>query len=99
MDRTIVRAVHITFCAVDVFYIPYAIFYWVIKVYIEMKYQYLSTQKIQEINFSTYMTPEILAIFICMLVQIPVFWLLLVAVDVFKNGGQPIHTIRSLMVS
>ena len=98
-DPWIVRMIHITMCALDVFYIPYGLFYWLIKSYLEVKVTDVFVDTETELGFGTYNRIEIIAPLICMLAQIPLFFLLLVTADVIKSGGRPSEAVKSLILN
>jgi ATP-binding cassette subfamily A (ABC1) protein 5 len=76
--------VHIVFCAVNIFYIPYGIFYWINKQYIICTVQGTCDDQ----SFGDYLGPEILAMGIALLVQVPTFSAFLILADFLKNGGR-----------
>lgn len=91
MDKSTVLITHAAFSALDVFYIPFGIFYFVNKQYLLCTV----TDTCGSLSWDNYFEPEILVMVFVMLVQIPVFTLLILIADVLKNGG----SIKSIFVS
>jgi hypothetical protein len=76
--------VHIALCAVNIFYIPYGIIYWINKHYLICTIQRTCNDQ----SFGDYLGPEIRATGIVLLVQIPVFIAFLMLAEFLKNGGR-----------
>ncbi|CAG7816037.1 unnamed protein product [Allacma fusca] len=95
-SRTLVVALNALFCFINVFFVPYAIYYWTNKQYVLHAIK-STIGEAGGINFSTYNTMEINTILVCLLVQIPLFSILLVAVDVIKSGGNPFHALMTTL--
>jgi len=77
----------IAMCSLNVFYTPYAIFNLIINAYAKCTYNGTSGT-CDQLSFKDYWGTETLAIFIILLVQIPIFYTLLFIADFLKNGGR-----------
>nr|XP_022912468.1 ATP-binding cassette sub-family A member 3-like [Onthophagus taurus] len=76
-------ALHTVFSLLNTMYIPYAIFY-----YVQRTYMICGVPDIcNTLTISNYMTTEIYVILIGIIVQIPIYSIILVVIDVLKSGG------------
>jgi len=94
-EATVVYVIHYVACAVDVFYIPFGAFYWVNKQYIVCTIK----NDCDQLGFDNYSGKEFISMIVCMLLQIPVFSLLLMIVDVKNQGGRASDVFSYLFVS
>ncbi|XP_072383028.1 cholesterol transporter ABCA5-like [Diabrotica undecimpunctata] len=82
---------HYVFTFTDMMYVPYGILYYIQKVSLECK----SDAHCTDTTLSSFMIPEIIVLFVTLIIQIPVLFLLMVILDVKKNGGQILDIFRS----
>ncbi|XP_060533320.1 cholesterol transporter ABCA5-like [Cylas formicarius] len=75
---------HFIFSILDTMYIPYAIVYYVQRVYMLCKVNYACTV----LDLNSYVTPEIVILLVGMLINIPVWFGLLCVIDIKKSGGK-----------
>ncbi|KAJ8972472.1 hypothetical protein NQ317_016605 [Molorchus minor] len=75
---------HIIFSLLNTMYIPYAIVYYVQRVYIMCKVNYACT----ELTLADYATDEIVVMFIGIVIHIPFWFMMLLAIDIKKSGGR-----------
>lgn len=86
---------HGFFSALDIFYIPFGIFYWINKQYILCT----ANDTCDKLTFSDYLGPEMLIMALCLVVQIPIFLMLVVIADVVKHGSSPWTAFTAVFVS
>ncbi|CAH2093421.1 unnamed protein product [Euphydryas editha] len=75
---------HLVFSFLDVMYIPYAIIYYVDRVYLTCNLRGLCTVP----SLSSYFTAEVWVLIVAMLVHVPVCGAALLAADRLKSGGR-----------
>jgi len=93
-DTHIPLILHSIFSAVDIFYIPFGIFYYTNKQYITCTV----FDTCDLIGFKNYLGSEFLVMGLAMLLQIPLFLVILVVVDVIKNGGNSLDALQFLVI-
>jgi len=94
-STTLAKDLHITFCFVDVLYIPYAILYFINRTFFQCLIRpgddVTSAEELfgycGNLPFSAYMTVEIWIIPLALLVHIFFYFTLLVVIDVKHSGG------------
>lgn len=74
--------IHIIFTIICPFYIPFGLLYYTNKIYIACTISATCG------DTGEYMTPEIIILFVVLLLDIPVYYLLLRVVDTVKLGGK-----------
>ncbi|XP_064074250.1 cholesterol transporter ABCA5-like [Vanessa tameamea] len=75
---------HLVFSFLDVMYIPYAIIYYVDRVYVTCNLRGLCTVP----SLSSYFTAEVWVLIVAMLVHVPICGAALLAADRLKSGGR-----------
>jgi hypothetical protein len=90
----VVIVIHAVFCFLDVFYIPFGVFYFVNKQYFICTF----TDTCNELSWESYMGTEFLVMFFAMVAQIPIFSALLLIADVLKDGGKFSDALALLLV-
>ncbi|ODM93723.1 ATP-binding cassette sub-family A member 5 [Orchesella cincta] len=83
---------HSIFSALNVFYIPFGVFYWINKKYILCSI----LDNCDELGFKDYLSPEIVIMAVCLIVQIPIFVVLVLVADIVKNEGSIGSAIKSI---
>ncbi|CAH1111719.1 unnamed protein product [Psylliodes chrysocephalus] len=84
LDGNAALSVHIVMSLLNTMYLPYAIIYFVQRVDLACKSNFGCT----ELTLYNYMTPEIVVMFIGLILHIPFWFLILLIVDVKKSGGR-----------
>lgn len=74
--------IHVIFTIICPFYIPFGLLYYTNKIYITCTITDTCGES------GAYMTPEIIILFVVLLLDIPVYYLLLRVVDTVKLGGK-----------
>lgn len=77
-------ALHYVFSIVNPMYIPYALVYFVDRIYIACNL----SSACANLSFINYMTEEIIVMIVSVILHIPVWSLCLRIVDIKKNGGK-----------
>lgn len=77
-------ALHYIFSLINPMYIPYALIYFVDRIYINCRL----SSTCAELSISNYLTEEIIVMAFGVLLHIPIWILFLKVVDVKKNGGR-----------
>lgn len=75
---------HVIFSLLNTMYIPYAIVYYVQRVYIMCKVNIACT----ELTLGDYVTPEIIVMVIGIIIHIPFWFFMLLVIDIKKSGGR-----------
>ncbi|CAG9814922.1 unnamed protein product [Phaedon cochleariae] len=75
---------HVIFSLFNSLYLPYGIIYYVQKVDVMCKPYFGCTQ----LTLSHYLTDEIIVMFVSVLLHIPIWYFLLLVIDVKKSGGK-----------
>ncbi|XP_039751795.1 ATP-binding cassette sub-family A member 5-like isoform X1 [Pararge aegeria] len=75
---------HLVFSFLDVMYIPYAIIYYVDRVYLTCNLRGLCTVP----DLASYFTAEVWVLIVAMLVHVPICGAVLLAADRLKSGGR-----------
>lgn len=75
---------HIVLSFTNTVYIPYAIIYYVQRVYTMCNANFACN----EVTFSDYLTIEIIVMAVASCLHIPLWFFLLLSVDIKKNGGR-----------
>lgn len=75
---------HIVFSLLNTMYTPYAIVYYVQRVHLMCQVNSACTN----LTVSDYLTPEILIMLFGTLLHIPIWFFILMILDVKKNGGK-----------
>nr|QST14978.1 ABCA5 protein [Diaphanosoma celebensis] len=87
----IATTLHIVFCCVDTLYIPYGILYFINRVYFQCLIVPHGLEDVLtvcgELGWSEYMNVEVIVMIVALLVHIPIYFCLLVVIDVKKSGG------------
>lgn len=86
---------HVFFSILNTMYIPYAIIYYVQRVYIMCKVNYACTT----LSLTDYMTDEIIVMVVGILVNIPFWFFVLKIIDIKKSGGRVSDAFAFLRVS
>lgn len=84
LDAKATIALHYVFSILNPMYIPYALVYFVDRIYIGCSL----TSACASLSFINYMTEEIIVMIISVVLHIPVWSLCLRIVDIKKNGGK-----------
>ncbi|KAI7815451.1 ABC subfamily A member [Rhyzopertha dominica] len=79
-------ALHIIFSLLNTMYIPYAIIYYVQRVYLMCKVNSACSSK--SLTLADYMTDEIVVMLVGILVHIPFWFFILMIADIKKGGGK-----------
>lgn len=77
---------HILFSLLNTMYIPYAIIYYVQRVYLMCKHSGACSST--NLSLTDYMTDEIVVMLVGILVHIPFWFFVLMVVDIKKSGGK-----------
>lgn len=75
---------HTLFSLVNTMYMPFAIIYYVQRVFVKCKHHYAC----EELTVSDYFTDEIIVMLIGIFVSMPFWFFVLIVLDVKKNGGR-----------
>lgn len=75
---------HIILSFTNTVYIPYAIIYYIQRVYTMCKANFACS----EVTFSEYLTTEIIVMGVASCLHIPLWFFILLVVDIKKNGGR-----------
>lgn len=86
---------HTFFSLVNTLYLPYAVIYFVDRVYIMCS----MNPACNYLVFSDYLTDEIIIMIFSALLHIPFWFLMLRVVDVKKSGGKVSEAFKFLLVS
>lgn len=86
---------HVVFSILNTMYIPYAIIYYVQRVYLMCKVNSACIT----LSLADYITEETIVILVGILLHIPIFYVLLMVLDVKKSGGKAREIFKSLGVS
>lgn len=86
---------HIIFSLLNTMYIPYAIVYYVQRVYLMCEVSSACTT----LDLTDYMTDEIIVMLVGIIVHIPFWFVVLLVVDIRKNGGKVSDAFPFLKVS
>lgn len=86
---------HIIFSLLNTMYIPYAIVYYVQRVYLMCKVNSACT----DLTIADYMTDEIIVMVVGMLVHIPFWFFILMVLDIKKSGGKVSDVFKIFRVS
>lgn len=76
-------------------YTPYAIVYYVQR----MHMMCTAGSICDTLSISNYMTTEIVVIIVGMILQIPIYSVVLLVIDVMKGGGTPYDAYKACVVS
>ncbi|CAG9831938.1 unnamed protein product [Diabrotica balteata] len=90
-DKKLASILHYVFTCIDIMYVPFGMLHYIQKVTLKCEID----DHCEEPSFSNFLIPEIIIIFIALLVQIPLWFLFLLMVDVSKSGGQVLSIFRS----
>lgn len=89
-------ALHILSSLLNTMYIPYAIVYYIQRVYLMC--QVNSACSISNLTLDNYMTPEIIVMLVGILANIPFWFFILMLADIKKNGGRVGDAFKILQV-
>jgi ATP-binding cassette, subfamily A (ABC1), member 5 len=88
-------ALHYVFSILNPMYIPYALVYFVDRIYIACNL----SSACASLSFVNYMTEEILVMIVSVLIHIPIWFVCLRIVDIKKNGGKMKDFIKRKIVA
>ncbi|KAK9876012.1 hypothetical protein WA026_011128 [Henosepilachna vigintioctopunctata] len=84
IGRRAAFVLHIVFSLVNTMYMPFAIIYYVQRVYIICKHNYACG----ELSITDYLTDEIVIMLVGILISMPFWFFVLVVLDIKKSGGK-----------
>jgi ATP-binding cassette subfamily A (ABC1) protein 5 len=88
-------ALHTVFSVLNTAYAPYAIVYYVTRVYIACSVNSACTTP----TFNDYLTDELIVLFVTIILHIPIWFFALLIVDIKKSGGRARDAFTYLLVS
>ncbi|XP_023723147.1 ATP-binding cassette sub-family A member 5 isoform X3 [Cryptotermes secundus] len=77
-------ALHVVFSLLNTMYLPYAVVYFVDRVYLMCRVNLACTN----LTFADYLTDEIIVMLVSSLLQIPILMYVLLVLDIKKSGGR-----------
>lgn len=86
---------HVIFCISNSMYIPYATVYYVDRVYLMCSLN----AACHHLTMSDYLTTEIVVMAIAMLVHCPMWYFVLILLDIKKSGGKISDFFKDCLVS
>ncbi|KAI2474180.1 ATP binding cassette (ABC) transporter subfamily A member, partial [Diabrotica virgifera virgifera] len=93
--KSVATILHYVFAFTDMMYVPYGMLYYIQKINLEC----ISDPHCEGTTFSSFMIPEIIVLFVTLIIQIPLLFLIMLILDVKKNGGQVLDIFRSKKIS
>ena len=84
MVRVVVRLTNIFLASINVFYLPSAVLYWILRTHMELQGMFKTKRTGLEAGIGTYFSTEIIHLIFVMLCQTFVFFFLLILVDSVK---------------
>jgi ATP-binding cassette subfamily A (ABC1) protein 5 len=87
-------ALHVVFSLINTTYLPYAIVYFVDRVYLMCRVNSACTN----LTFADYLTDEIIVMLVSSLLQIPILLYVLLVLDIKKSGGRASDFFKHFMV-
>ncbi|XP_050501513.1 cholesterol transporter ABCA5-like isoform X2 [Diabrotica virgifera virgifera] len=93
--ESVATILHYVFAFTDMMYVPYGMLYYIQKINLEC----ISDPHCEGTTFSSFMIPEIIVLFVTLIIQIPLLFLIMLILDVKKNGGQVLDIFRSKKIS
>jgi ATP-binding cassette subfamily A (ABC1) protein 5 len=87
-------ALHVVFSLLNTMYLPYAVVYFVDRVYLMCRVNLTCTN----LTFADYLTDEIIVMLVSSLLQIPILFFVLLILDIKKSGGRASDVFKHFLV-
>lgn len=87
-------ALHVVFSLLNTMYLPYAVVYFVDRVYLMCRVNLACTN----LTFADYLTDEIIVMLVSSLLQIPILMYILLILDIKKSGGRASDVFKHILV-
>jgi ATP-binding cassette subfamily A (ABC1) protein 5 len=87
-------ALHVVFSLFNTMYLPYAVVYFVDRVYLMCRVNLACTN----LTFADYLTDEIIVMLVSSLLQIPILMYVLLVLDIKKSGGRANDVFKYFLV-
>lgn len=87
-------ALHVVFSLLNTMYIPYAVVYFVDRVHLMCRVNLACTN----LTFADYFTDEIIVMLVGILLHIPIWFFVLLILDIKKSGGRASDVFKHFLV-
>ena len=88
-------ALHVVFSLLNTMYIPYAVLYFVDRVYMMCRVNLACTN----LTVADYVTDEIIVMLVGIVIHIPIWFFVLLILDIKKSGGKASDVFKHFLVT